>query len=619
MTANIKALLTSIRSMVVKMLPAYRFFTGRTTETTTTQICSGDVHGICGAQIAFSEGAITSFVQGDVYNLTVNGEAHQLVVENNDAGLRFLTGDLEQDANGNESFPNNSGLVFYCNEDGADCVAQGEYIGASITLTKEDGTVIYDGTPEYNCVPLDAARMLNGNILPTVGDTYDVEINGTVSQNQLSVVEVDGRSYGCLGTGTYDSSMFTLSPENSWLILFGDTNPSYLGNGTFTNATVSVSQTKTAVVEHYDTKKLPEECLPSSVAKTKDVNTAKAEAKSASADAAAARSAADAALNSAGNAQTVANNAKTAAETAQSTANNAKTAAETAQSTADDAMTKNNPTCTGSFSQNRKSKTSVGMWSHAEGNNTTASGVTAHAEGNNTTASVAYSHAEGTNTTASGVAAHAEGNNTTASGDYSHAEGYVTTASGGAAHAEGNNTTASGEQSHAEGHDTTASGGAAHAEGYATTASSWAQHVQGKYNIEDSAKKYAHIVGNGDLILPEETVTRSNAHTLDWNGVPWFQGRPQFGGTAQDDGSQTVIANGDKEITLLSSTESSTKKLTLSVNDSGRLIVASSDGTTYTLGEKGDKGDPYTLTDADKQTITNAVLAALPTWTGGDF
>lgn len=42
-------------------------------------------------------------------------------------------------------------------------------------------------------------------------------------------------------------------------------------------------------------------------------------------------------------------------------------------------------------------------------------------------------------------------------------------------------------------------------------------------------------------------------------------------------------------------------------------------------GEKGDtgspgaKGDPYALTDADKQTIANAVLAALPTWTGGDF
>lgn len=36
-------------------------------------------------------------------------------------------------------------------------------------------------------------------------------------------------------------------------------------------------------------------------------------------------------------------------------------------------------------------------------------------------------------------------------------------------------------------------------------------------------------------------------------------------------------------------------------------------------GSPGAKGDPYTLTDADKQTITNAVLAALPTWTGGDF
>lgn len=49
------------------------------------------------------------------------------------------------------------------------------------------------------------------------------------------------------------------------------------------------------------------------------------------------------------------------------------------------------------------------------------------------------------------------------------------------------------------------------------------------------------------------------------------------------------------------------------------------DGTNGTNGKDGkdgapgEKGDPYTLTDADKQTITNAVLAALPTWTGGDF
>lgn len=31
---------------------------------------------------------------------------------------------------------------------------------------------------------------------------------------------------------------------------------------------------------------------------------------------------------------------------------------------------------------------------------------------------------------------------------------------------------------------------------------------------------------------------------------------------------------------------------------------------------KGDKGDPYTLTDADKETIKNAVIAALPVYDG---
>ena len=187
-------------------------------------------------------------------------------------------------------------------------------------------------------------------------------------------------------------------------------------------------------------------------------------------------------------------------------------------------MDKNNPVGTGSFSMGRKPGSVIGASSHAEGLSTTASG--------------SYSHAEGSNTTASGNYSHAEGSNTTASGDYSHAEG--------------NNTTASNEYSHAEGSN--------------TTASSWHQHVQGKYNIVDSQSKYAHIVGNGN-----SSTSRSNAHTLDWSGVPWFKGRPQFGGTAQDQGSQTVIANGDKEIILTSSTVGSTKKFKITVDDSGAL------------------------------------------------
>ena len=125
-----------------------------------------------------------------------------------------------------------------------------------------------------------------------------------------------------------------------------------------------------------------------------------------------------------------------------------------------------------------------------------------------------------------------------------------------------------GVSSHAEGNNTTASGNYSHAEGISTIAGSMCQHVQGRNNIEDSSHKYAHIVGNGT-----SQSARSNAHTLDWNGVPWFKGRPQFGGTAQDQGSQTVMANGDKEIILKSSTANSTKKFKITVDDSGALTA----------------------------------------------
>ena len=153
-------------------------------------------------------------------------------------------------------------------------------------------------------------------------------------------------------------------------------------------------------------------------------------------------------------------------------------------------------------------------------------------------------------------------------GQSSHAEGYNTTASGNCSHAEGNITIASGNYSHAEGENTVASGENSHAEGLLTDAISSCQHVQGKFNIRDANETYAHIVGNGT-----NDIFRSNAHTLDWNGVPWFKGRPQFGGTAMDNGSQTVMANGDKEIILTSSTAYSTKKFKITVDDSGALTA----------------------------------------------
>lgn len=62
----------------------------------------------------------------------------------------------------------------------------------------------------------------------------------------------------------------------------------------------------------------------------------------------------------------------------------------------------------------------------------------------------------------------------------------------------------------------TAIGDYSHAEGFGTMAMGYAQHVQGKNNIIDY-DKYVHIVGNGEG-------TRSNAHTLDWDGNAWFAG-----------------------------------------------------------------------------------------------
>ena len=182
-----------------------------------------------------------------------------------------------------------------------------------------------------------------------------------------------------------------------------------------------------------------------------------------------------------------------------------------------------NPNAFGSFSMGRKYPSVIGENSYAAGLTTIASGNASHAEGRNTTASGPSSHAEGDSTTASGVNSHSEGNGTTASGYYSHAEGASTTASGYYSHAEGE----------------------------CTIASSSHQHVQGHYNLEDKAHKYAHIVGNGD-----GPSYRSNAYTLDWNGNAWYAGTVE-----------------GKALILPSSTENSTKKFKITVDDSGALTA----------------------------------------------
>ena len=217
----------------------------------------------------------------------------------------------------------------------------------------------------------------------------------------------------------------------------------------------------------------------------------------------------------------------------------------------------------------RKSGTSVGAKSYAQGEDIEASGYEAHAEGYKTTASSNYTHAEGAETTASGFYAHAEGNLSNASGHGSHAEGYKAEASGNYTHAEGSNskatglyshaegdgshatgqsahsegalTTASGNDSHSEGVETTASGNYSHAEGNHTIASKKSQHVSGEYNVEDPSGDsstrgtYAEIIGNGT-----NSNAKSNARALDWNGNEYLKGDLYVGCNADSTGGTKI-------------------------------------------------------------------------------
>lgn len=185
----------------------------------------------------------------------------------------------------------------------------------------------------------------------------------------------------------------------------------------------------------------------------------------------------------------------------------------------------------------------IGNFSTAFGGFTEASGFCSHAEGFTTKATGNHSHAEGRETTASGNDSHSEGYGNVASGEISHVEGSGNTASNDYAHAEGNFNKANGVSSHVEGSRNIANGMNSHAEGYYTKASSENQHVQGRFNIEDTAKRYADIVGNGkagkwDASAGVYNHIYSNAYTLDWYGNGWFAKDVFVGGTSQDDGKK---------------------------------------------------------------------------------
>ena len=169
------------------------------------------------------------------------------------------------------------------------------------------------------------------------------------------------------------------------------------------------------------------------------------------------------------------------------------------------------------------------------------------------TGSISLGRKEGTTV---GENSFAIGDAVNASGSFSHAEGYYTTASGNYSHAEGNNTKASSEN----------------------------QHVQGKYNIEDTANKYAHIVGNGTT-----DNKRSNAHTLDWEGNAWYAGKLSQEGTPTEGKDLTTKNYVDAKVASIVDSAPETldtlKELSNALGDDANFATT----VTTNIGKKVDK------------------------------
>jgi len=67
---------------------------------------------------------------------------------------------------------------------------------------------------------------------------------------------------------------------------------------------------------------------------------------------------------------------------------------------------------------------------------------------------------------------------------------------------------------------------------------------------------------------------------------------------------------------LLSTHTQGADGITPHIGDNGNWFIGDTDTG---VAAKGDKGDPYNLTDEDKEEITQQILATLPVWNGGNY
>lgn len=220
-----------------------------------------------------------------------------------------------------------------------------DYLGSeTVTKTVQIGAGTFASSKGFVIAEFPATDpTFTGFIL---GETYTVTIDGVtedfVARNLSPISDEFGPIIGTATTFNMEDNTF-----DGWLVAAAIDIDSVLCaaetfDTSFVGKTISISQTKTETVTHYNTKLLPEYLLPAFL--RKNVVATKTEVQNAVANAVAA---ADNAQNTALAAQNAANGAQVMASAAQSTANTAKNTADNAKIAADAALPKTGGTVSG--------------------------------------------------------------------------------------------------------------------------------------------------------------------------------------------------------------------------------------------------------------------------------
>lgn len=87
-TNHIKAILTSLRAMVIKMLPAYKFYLGTEISTSEETLLTATI--VDEETTVSVSDTFNGFSDGDTYNVTLDGETTQTAAKDITYLLPFL-------------------------------------------------------------------------------------------------------------------------------------------------------------------------------------------------------------------------------------------------------------------------------------------------------------------------------------------------------------------------------------------------------------------------------------------------------------------------------------------------------------------------------------------------